>query len=74
MSRILGWARGWLSQVELGETVQLYKALKERTGKLDFLDLLIRARDLVVQSSNVRTYFQERFCDPEGPSLRAARP
>jgi hypothetical protein len=48
MSRILGWARGWLSQVELGETVQLYQALKERTGKLDSLDLLIRARDLVV--------------------------
>ena len=50
-----------LLQVELGETVQLYQALKERTGKLDFLDLLIRARDLVVQSANVRTYFQERF-------------
>ena len=48
-------------QIELGETVGLYQALKERTGKLDFLDLLIKARDLLVQSSSVRTHFQERF-------------
>jgi ATP-dependent helicase/nuclease subunit A len=50
-----------LLQVELGETVSQYQSLKERTGKLDFLDLLIRARDLLVQSSSVRTHFQERF-------------
>lgn len=48
-------------QVELGDTVGLYQALKERTGKLDFLDLLIKARDLLVQSSSVRSHFQERF-------------
>lgn len=50
-----------LLQLELGETVGLYQALKERTGKLDFLDLLIKARDLLVQSSSVRTHFQQRF-------------
>jgi ATP-dependent helicase/nuclease subunit A len=50
-----------LLQVELGETVALYQSLKDRTGKLDFLDLLIRARDLLVQSSSVRAHFQERF-------------
>jgi ATP-dependent helicase/nuclease subunit A len=50
-----------LLQVELGETVTLYQALKERSGKLDFLDLLIKARDLLVHSSSVRAHFQERF-------------
>ena len=50
-----------LLQAELGETVAQYQLLKERTGKLDFLDLLIRARDLLVQSPSVRKHFQERF-------------
>jgi len=50
-----------LLQTELGETVVQYQLLKERTGKLDFLDLLIRARDLLVQSPTVRQHFQERF-------------
>ncbi len=50
-----------LLQAELGETVAQYQLLKERTGRLDFLDLLIRARDLLVQSPSVRKHFQERF-------------
>jgi len=50
-----------LLQAELGETVAQYQLLKERTGRLDFLDLLIRARDLLVQSPGVRKHFQERF-------------
>jgi ATP-dependent helicase/nuclease subunit A len=50
-----------LLQTELGETVVQYQLLKERSGKLDFLDLLIRARDLLVQSPVVRQHFQERF-------------
>jgi ATP-dependent helicase/nuclease subunit A len=50
-----------LLQTELGEPVSQYQLLKERTGKLDFLDLLIRARDLLVQSPSVRRHFQERF-------------
>jgi ATP-dependent helicase/nuclease subunit A len=50
-----------LLQTELAETVVQYQLLKERTGKLDFLDLLIRARDLLVQSPVVRQHFQERF-------------
>ena len=50
-----------LLQTELGETVAQYQLLKERTGRLDFLDLLIRARDLLVQSPSVRKHFQERF-------------
>jgi len=50
-----------LLQIELGETVAQYQLLKTRNGSLDFLDLLIRARDLLVQSPGVRTHFQERF-------------
>ncbi|HXW94007.1 MAG TPA: UvrD-helicase domain-containing protein [Terriglobales bacterium] len=50
-----------LLQAELGETVAEYQRLKERAGRLDFLDLLIRTRDLLVQSASVRRYFQERF-------------
>ena len=50
-----------LLQAELGESVSAYQLLKERNGKLDFLDLLIRARDLLVQSSSVRQHFQQRF-------------
>jgi ATP-dependent helicase/nuclease subunit A len=50
-----------LLQTELGEAVAHYQLMKERTGKLDFLDLLIRARDLLVQSPGVRKHFQERF-------------
>jgi ATP-dependent helicase/nuclease subunit A len=48
-------------QAELGETVAEYQRLKERAGKLDFLDLLIRTRDLLVHCPSVRRYFQERF-------------
>jgi ATP-dependent helicase/nuclease subunit A len=50
-----------LLQTELGESVAQYQLLKERTGRLDFLDLLIRARDLLIQSPSVCTHFQERF-------------
>lgn len=50
-----------LLQVELGETVTQYQQQKNRAGCLDFLDLLIRARDLLVKSPSVRAHFQERF-------------
>ena len=50
-----------LLQVELRETVTQYQQQKNRAGCLDFLDLLIRARDLLVKSPTVRAHFQERF-------------
>ena len=50
-----------LLQAELEETVAQYQLLKDQTGRLDFLDLLIRARDLLVQSPSVREHFQGRF-------------
>lgn len=48
-------------QQELAETVVAYEAEKARRGCLDFLDLLIRARDLVRDRDAVRAAFQSRF-------------
>ena len=48
-------------QQELGGAVQRYEALKARSGALDFLDLLLKARDLVRSDANVRRGFQRRF-------------
>jgi ATP-dependent exoDNAse (exonuclease V) beta subunit len=45
----------------LGEAIALYEARKVRAGAVDFLDLLIRARDLVRDDADVRRDFQRRF-------------
>jgi ATP-dependent exoDNAse (exonuclease V) beta subunit len=50
-----------LLQIELRETVALYQEQKNRSGCLDFLDLLIKARDLIAASPSVRAHFQSRF-------------
>jgi ATP-dependent exoDNAse (exonuclease V) beta subunit len=50
-----------LLQSELWACVDRYEALKAREGALDFLDLLVRARDLVKQDDEVREAFQKRF-------------
>ncbi len=50
-----------LLQVELRDTVDRYQAAKARLGALDFLDLLICARDLVRDQDDVRAAFQHRF-------------
>jgi ATP-dependent exoDNAse (exonuclease V) beta subunit len=50
-----------LLQHELREVLEGYEELKRRTGRLDFLDLLVRARDLVRDDRDVRAYLQERF-------------
>jgi len=41
--------------------VQRYEALKQRAGVLDFVDLLVRARDLLRNAPDVRADFQRRF-------------
>ena len=41
--------------------VERYDAVKRRAGKLDFLDLLLRTRDLVVNDDGVRAELQRRF-------------
>ncbi len=46
---------------ELRPAVEAYELLKARAGKLDFLDLLVRARDLVRDDASVRAGFQDRF-------------
>jgi ATP-dependent exoDNAse (exonuclease V) beta subunit len=46
---------------ELGEVVGRYEALKRQAGALDFVDLLLRARDLLVAHASVRRTFQARF-------------
>jgi ATP-dependent exoDNAse (exonuclease V) beta subunit len=46
---------------ELLECIERYEALKRREGALDFLDLLLRARNLVQGNRSVREHFQKRF-------------
>ncbi|MBM3728462.1 MAG: ATP-dependent deoxyribonuclease subunit A [Acidobacteria bacterium] len=38
-----------------------YEQLKQRTGRIDFLDLLLRTRDLVRGNRTVREYLQRRY-------------
>ncbi|HSO75043.1 MAG TPA: UvrD-helicase domain-containing protein, partial [Blastocatellia bacterium] len=46
---------------DLWSIVDEYARLKDRAGCLDFLDLLLRARDLVLENLSVREELQERF-------------
>src|SRR5437016_422885 len=46
---------------ELWPVVEGHEALKNRAGCLDFLDLLLRARDLVRENTEVRAELQRRF-------------
>ncbi|MEM9384132.1 MAG: UvrD-helicase domain-containing protein [Pseudomonadota bacterium] len=48
-------------QQELRAVVDAYEKQKASVGKLDFLDLLIRTRDLLVRDSAVRTLLQRRY-------------
>ncbi len=48
-------------QQELIGAVCRYEALKARSGSLDFLDLLLKARNLVKGNEDVRRGFQDRF-------------
>jgi len=46
---------------ELLEVIKDYEDLKKRSGRIDFLDLLVLARDLVRDDAGVRRYLRERF-------------
>ena len=46
---------------ELRDVVAAYERLKQRAGALDFVDLLLRARDLLAAHPRVRRAFQSRF-------------
>jgi len=46
---------------DLWPVIEAYDQLKARAGKLDFLDLLLRARDLIRSNASVRAELQSRF-------------
>ena len=46
---------------ELWQVVEDFERLKERAGVLDFLDLLLRARNLVRDNRDIRAELQRRF-------------
>jgi ATP-dependent helicase/nuclease subunit A len=46
---------------ELRGCVSAYEAAKAKAGALDFLDLLLKARDLIRDNAEVRSTFQVRF-------------
>jgi ATP-dependent exoDNAse (exonuclease V) beta subunit (contains helicase and exonuclease domains) len=46
---------------ELNQMVAGYDDLKRRSGKLDFTDLLLFARNLLRGNAEIRRYFQNRF-------------
>jgi len=46
---------------EVWEVVESFEQLKERAGYLDFLDLLLRARNLVRDNRDIRVELQRRF-------------
>jgi ATP-dependent helicase/nuclease subunit A len=46
---------------EMRECLQRYEARKQEAGALDFLDLLIKARDLVCENQEVCREFRKRF-------------
>lgn len=48
-------------QTDLQPVIEGYERLKEREGRLDFLDLLIRVRNMIAEDEDVRAELQERF-------------
>src|ERR1700687_2116 len=50
-----------LLREELWPLVDIYEDLKRRAGRLDFLDLLLVARNLVRDNAGVRAELQDRF-------------
>ena len=50
-----------LLRAELAGALTQYEHLKRRAGALDFVDLLLRARDLLAGHPQVRRAFQSRF-------------
>jgi ATP-dependent exoDNAse (exonuclease V) beta subunit len=50
-----------LLQEALQSAIRAYEQLKARAGRLDFLDLLIKTRDLIRDDAGVRAELQRRF-------------
>jgi ATP-dependent helicase/nuclease subunit A len=50
-----------LLQAEMQDLIQFYEDLKARSGKVDFVDLLVRTRNLIRDDAAVRQLLHERF-------------
>src|SRR6266700_2959989 len=50
-----------LLQSEMTELLERYDEIKRASGKLDFVDLLLKVRDLLVKDRGVREYLQNQF-------------
>ena len=50
-----------LLREELESLLERYDEIKRRHGQLDFVDLMVRTRDLLRRDRDVRRFFQERF-------------
>jgi ATP-dependent exoDNAse (exonuclease V) beta subunit len=50
-----------LLQTEMQDLIDVYEDIKSRSGKVDFVDLLIRTRDVIRADSSVRTLLHDRF-------------
>jgi ATP-dependent exoDNAse (exonuclease V) beta subunit len=50
-----------LLRAEMGELVPRYDDIKRRAGGLDFVDLLVKVRDLLRQNPEVRRFLQRQF-------------
>src|SRR2546430_5239791 len=50
-----------LLQSEMKELLERYDEMKRARGKLDFVDLLLKVRDLLVKDRGVREYLQNQF-------------
>ncbi len=48
-------------QSELQGAIEVYEGLKRRTGRVDFVDLLLLTRNLLRDDAHARAAFQERF-------------
>ena len=48
-------------QTEMQDLIDVYEDMKARSGKVDFVDLLVRTRNLIRDDSGVRKLLQDRF-------------
>lgn len=48
-------------QSDMLDLIGCYEEMKQRSGKLDFVDLLVKVRDLVSGNAEVRRHLQQRF-------------
>jgi ATP-dependent exoDNAse (exonuclease V) beta subunit len=50
-----------LLQAEMQELIDIYEDMKARSGKVDFVDLLVRTRNVIRDDQSVRKLLHERF-------------